>query len=492
MMDASFDEVDVSDKPVAVSARKRLTARTKAALTENHQQRLEALLSLDDAVGTIMQALTASGELDNTIVVFTTDNGYMLGEHRIATGKTVPYEPSTHLPLVARGPGFPAGAAPDQIVSDIDLAPTFIDAGDAQAGFDMDGTSLLPIVAAPGAGRDRTLVMEAGPIDVGHPMEFTGVRTDQWLYVEYAETGERELYDMVNDPLQLQSQHANPAYDDIRRQLEAQLAATRRCAGSTCRGGPAPPVAIRHARPDVLTRGAAPVEVRIEGVSFQPGATFSVSGNGIAVGVGSTVPSEARAELDLSVAADAAAGARDVTVRNPDGTSATCTACLTVRGGPAIASVLPSSRGQGALNQAVTLNGQGFTAATTVTVLGKGVTIRSSTVVSATVINLVLSVTRTATPGDRTLSVTNESGTATSTFTVNPAPVPTSVSAAIPAGRTQQVTVSGTGFVPATGLTVKIRSTGFSVGIFTSASASAVSVSIRSAPPRRPVGTTSS
>lgn len=90
-----------------------------------------------------MNELTATGELDNTIVMFTTDNGYLLGE-RIPAGKTVPYEPSTYLPLVVRGPGFPPGTTRDQLVADIDLAPTFVDAADAQSGFDMTARPCCP------------------------------------------------------------------------------------------------------------------------------------------------------------------------------------------------------------------------------------------------------------------------------------------------------------------------------------------------------------
>ncbi|HEX6150058.1 sulfatase [Nocardioides sp.] len=231
----SFDEPDVSDKPRHVRQRPRLSADLQAQMRESYQQRLESLLALDAAVGRIVATLRRSGELPNTVVLFTADNGWMMGEHRIHAGKTVVYEPSTRVPLIVRGPGFPAGTKRHQLVANIDVAPTFAALARTRPGLRVDGRSLLPLARRPSVGRDRRLVLEAGPRSRNAPMFYTAVRTDRWLYVEYGETGERELYDMDRDPHQLVNQARNPAYREHRQRLARRLAELRDCAGRGCR-----------------------------------------------------------------------------------------------------------------------------------------------------------------------------------------------------------------------------------------------------------------
>ena len=105
---ASFDEADMSDKPLALRGPAD-RPRTRRADQEAYQQRLEALLSVDDAVASIIAELRAVGELDNTLILFTSDNGFFHGEHRVPTGKVLVYEPSIRVPLLMRGPGVPRG-----------------------------------------------------------------------------------------------------------------------------------------------------------------------------------------------------------------------------------------------------------------------------------------------------------------------------------------------------------------------------------------------
>ncbi len=234
----NFNEADVSDKPTGISTLAPLSEENLQVITELNQQRLESLLALDEAIGQMMAALADTGELANTVFAFTSDNGLMLGEHRRVSGKIVPYEASARVPLVIRGPGFPAGQTRDQLVANIDLAPTFLELGEARAGLDLDGLSLLPMAADPANRPQRALVMEAGPDVAEEPWFYTGIRTDGWLYLEYEQTGERELYDMVNDPYQLQSLDADPAYATQRNELSSRLSALRECAGADCRSGP--------------------------------------------------------------------------------------------------------------------------------------------------------------------------------------------------------------------------------------------------------------
>ncbi len=230
--DPSFNEQDVSDKPAHVRNLPTLTSLKQAMLTEQYQQRLESLQAVDEAVARTIDALAAAGELENTIIVFTSDNGHMHGEHRLQ-GKVLPYEPSLRVPLTIRGPGFPAGVERNQLVAAIDLAPTFVDVAQATPGLVMDGTSLLPIAADPTGGPSRDIVVEAGPKTVGGPMYYTGLRTPGYKYVEYA-TGEVELYDLLADPYELQSLHADAAYDAQQAELAARLALLRNCAGLAC------------------------------------------------------------------------------------------------------------------------------------------------------------------------------------------------------------------------------------------------------------------
>lgn len=235
----NFNEADVSDKPIGISTLAPLPAENLQVITELNQQRLESLLALDEAIAQIMAALAETGELDNTVIAFTSDNGFMLGEHRRVSGKIVPYEASARVPLVIRGPGFLAGQARDQLVANIDLAPTFLDVANGKAGLDLDGLSLLPLAADPSNRPPRALVVEAGPDVADGPWFYTGIRTEGWLYLEYEQTGELELYDMVNDPYQLQSLHADPAYDLQRVELATRLEQLRDCTGPGCRDGDA-------------------------------------------------------------------------------------------------------------------------------------------------------------------------------------------------------------------------------------------------------------
>jgi N-acetylglucosamine-6-sulfatase len=229
----SFNEADVSDKPSGIRNRFLLPAERIRAIRENYQQELESLLAVDEGVARIVAALQASGELANTLVIFTSDNGFFHGEHRVAQGKNLPYEPAIRVPLVLRGPGVPAGLRLTQRVANVDLAPTIVDAANATAGRPLDGRSLLTLLAAPTTPLARDLLVERGPGED----PYAALRTNRYLYVEYA-SGARELYDLAVDPYELSSRHADPAYAAARANLAARLARMRTCRGATCRAAP--------------------------------------------------------------------------------------------------------------------------------------------------------------------------------------------------------------------------------------------------------------
>lgn len=224
----SINEDDVSDKPHYIRSEDKLPVR---ALEELLQQRRESLRSVDDAVARILRALKAHGELRNTVVVFTSDNGFLVGEHR-RTGKVVGYEESARVPMIVAGPGFNTGRTRDTLVSLADLAPTIADVAGAVPGRVQDGTSLGRI--AHGRSPGRALLLEAGPDRGNLDRWYTGIRTKRYVYVDY-NTGERELYDLRRDPLQLRNLAGRSSHQVVEGRLRTALAALEDCTGADCR-----------------------------------------------------------------------------------------------------------------------------------------------------------------------------------------------------------------------------------------------------------------
>lgn len=290
----SFNEEDVSDKPASIQRRRRLGPAAIDGIAKNYRLRLESLLAVDEAVARIVEALRQAGELDDTLIVFTSDNGFFHGEHRIAQGKILLYEPSIRVPLVVRGPGVPAGVRLSQPVSNIDVAPTILDAADVEPGRVVDGRSLFPLFADTGLNWGRDLLIESGGAGA-----FTAIRTPRYLYAEH-ETGEKELYDLAKDPDELQSRHADPAYDAVRAELARRLATLRDCAGAPCRAGPSLELSLRCS-------GSA-VRARLGGADTQAvgSVEFLVSGRKIA--------SDDRAPFEQSFVAARGATVRAVAV----------------------------------------------------------------------------------------------------------------------------------------------------------------------------------
>lgn len=225
----AYDEKDVDDKPAHIRYLPRIGPAELQKITVDYRARLESLLAVDDAVAQLVAALRQHHELDRTLIIFTSDNGWLHGEHRIPRGKRHPYEESIRVPLVVRGPGVARGAISGTPVSNIDLAPTIVDAARAKAGLTLDGRPLTALESGP---RDRDLLIETGPKPTGKPW-YAAVWTQRYVYVEHS-TGETELYDLATDPRQLTSRHADPEYADLRRDLARRLKTLRRCGGDTC------------------------------------------------------------------------------------------------------------------------------------------------------------------------------------------------------------------------------------------------------------------
>jgi N-acetylglucosamine-6-sulfatase len=140
----SFDEEDVSEKPWVVSSLERISEEEASEIEDYYRQRLESMLAVDEMVGALVEELEALGELENTYIFFTSDNGWFQGEHRIQGGKNHPYEEGPHVPLWVRGPGIAPRSTVEKLTLNTDFAPTFADL--AGAGFLADGRSLVPLL----------------------------------------------------------------------------------------------------------------------------------------------------------------------------------------------------------------------------------------------------------------------------------------------------------------------------------------------------------
>ena len=218
----SYDEEDVTDKPAHVATRPTLDADERASLDAFRLGQIRSLHSVDRSVAAIMEALDATGRLGNTMIVFTSDNGMLWGEHRLQ-GKSEVYEEAISVPFVVRfDPLIDEPRTDDHLVLNLDLAPTFADlAGVAAPG--AEGRSLLPLLAS-SDGRWRTsFLIEHLGLDGGRRAPtFCAIHTRRSVFVRYA-TGEEELYDLARDPHQMTNRAGWTRYASLRRKLLAEL-----------------------------------------------------------------------------------------------------------------------------------------------------------------------------------------------------------------------------------------------------------------------------
>jgi arylsulfatase A-like enzyme len=225
--DPSFQEKDTTDLPWDLQ---REGVRTQR-LVWQARARARALRSVDDAVAATVRRLSELGELRNTYVVFTSDNGFNLGEHRLR-GKNLPLDESFDVPLVVRGPGVRRGAVVSTPVSLVDLPATFLDwaGSNARPGRPQDGLSLDEVAAS---SRDTLLVQIGDQVADATPgWKYRGVTTDRYLYATHAgDPATGVLFDRRTDPHALVNLFADPAYAAIRAELAARTAALSACSG---------------------------------------------------------------------------------------------------------------------------------------------------------------------------------------------------------------------------------------------------------------------
>jgi N-acetylglucosamine-6-sulfatase len=261
---ASFDQVDVSKMPAWVQALPRLGPIQLADIDALYRKRLQSMEAVEDLVQNIVDTLTKTGELDNTYIVFTSDNGFHQGQHRLGSGKNTEFDEDLLVPLVVRGPGVAAAAHVDVPTINVDFAPTFLDLAGIAIPIGVDGRSLAPFLRgnAPASWRtavflehaaevpaalalqgresiattlepDDVLFAPAPPAAAMSPPPFDGVRTARYTYVEY-NTGDKALFDHQTDPAQL-ANIAATADPTMLASLASVVHAMHGCTGDACR-----------------------------------------------------------------------------------------------------------------------------------------------------------------------------------------------------------------------------------------------------------------
>ena len=292
----AYDQADVSTMPRYIQDLPRFTPSERAAIDDLYRLRIRSLQAVDRGVASLVQTLRSTGQLDNTYIVFTSDNGFHLGQHRLPAGKQTPYDTDTHVPMLVRGPGIAPGSHVSGLTGNIDLAPTFERMAGVRPPSFTDGRDMLGLARdnahtianwrnayliehraetlAGAPPRKRSLPLEppdpdqAGidrihhiahirhsrpphahpwPRSHGHLVEprddpvleryapipdYDAVRTTRYLYVEYA-TGERELYDTRVDPEEIHNLAGTQP--SLEHALAVRITHLQSCRGATCR-----------------------------------------------------------------------------------------------------------------------------------------------------------------------------------------------------------------------------------------------------------------
>ncbi|SDW79546.1 Arylsulfatase A [Amycolatopsis xylanica] len=210
----AFDTLP-ADAPPWLAGRAPLTGAEKTAIDSGFRKRVQAVQSVDRMLTTLRAAVTKAGVAGDTYVVFSSDNGYHMGQYRLNPGKMTAFDTDIRVPLVVAGPGVTPGSTSTAQVQNIDLAPTFQSLAGTAVPSTVDGRSLAPLLhGGSGAGwRTTSLVEHHGPDALpddpdlpapnsGNPPTYSAIRTGVYTYVEYSD-GSREYYDRTTDPHQL-------------------------------------------------------------------------------------------------------------------------------------------------------------------------------------------------------------------------------------------------------------------------------------------------
>lgn len=240
----AFNEPDISDKPTWLKDNPSLKPEQIRRIDTAYRKRAQSVQAVDDLIGRLQATLKATGADRDTYLIFSSDNGFHMGEHRLAQGKQTAFDTDIKVPLVVTGPGVRAGSTHDGLAQNTDLCPTFEQLGGAPVPASVDGQSLVP--ALKGAGtpkRDAVLIEHHGPNNKpgdpdrqgranGNPPSYEALRTAGELYVEYAD-GQREYYALKNDPAELDNAIGSLSPERL-EQLQGMLNELRNCRGGNC------------------------------------------------------------------------------------------------------------------------------------------------------------------------------------------------------------------------------------------------------------------
>jgi N-acetylglucosamine-6-sulfatase len=232
-------------KAASWMATQKLTKSQKKKMDGQFRSRVQTMQSISDMITDVRGQLRASGVADNTYIVFSSDNGYHMGEHALISGKMTAFDTDIHVPLVVVGPDVPANSKVPGLASNIDLRSTFADLAGTSVPKRVDGRSLAPLWRGASTDRKFVLVEHDGPAidkndpDGGifrspNPPNYAALRGKSWLYVEY-NNGAREYYNHLNDPHELNN-IAGKLSPKRRQQLHKALVKAKKCAGQTSCG----------------------------------------------------------------------------------------------------------------------------------------------------------------------------------------------------------------------------------------------------------------
>ena len=234
-----YNEKDVSDKPHWIRTLDRLSQKEKDAADKLYRNRARSLLEIDDMMERLVTALRETGELNNTYIIFTSDNGFHFAEHRLQPPrKSTAYEPDIRIPLLVRGPGIAAGTHRSQMVLNNDLGVTMADLAGARPTRKVDGRSFVPILRGYSPAWRSAFLVE-NPTSRVVPAFRTIRKSDGKKMTQFYNRGVREIYRLSEDPRELKNVQTTVP-EGVKQRLQHRLNALKNCFGSSCRTAEGP------------------------------------------------------------------------------------------------------------------------------------------------------------------------------------------------------------------------------------------------------------
>ncbi len=257
-----FAEGNVSDKPSFIKEAPYLSLRDIHTYRVYYQKSLDSLRAIDDGVKRIIDTLGYLQRLRNTYVIFTSDNGFFFGEHRLTGGKFLAYEPAVHVPFLIRGPGIRPNSSTGELTANVDVAPTILELAGVEADKSIDGRSMVPFLSDPELRSRRPILFESfvetsdveanatPPAEtpaprarasgggatasiLAPPKDYEGIRLGPFKYIAWP-SGEKELYDINKDPNELNNIVRIPNYFPVRNLLHREMRRLESCIGREC------------------------------------------------------------------------------------------------------------------------------------------------------------------------------------------------------------------------------------------------------------------